>query len=237
MIRPAAGLSGLLALATLLACQAGTEPASDQTTHRVVVRSAPETAADAAGDVVALGPAGRAPEVVVLGETGSRRSVAPARADRRKTTRRGPTVIHETVYVTEPAPAPRAAPRPEPEPTPMREPEPETRPEPVATRAEPASPRREPVPEARPEEGSSRVENAAVGAAIGAGIGAVLGGGRGAIGGAVGGAVGGATGGKTGAVLGGVLGGSGSRGRVPRRGGGCWRDAPSPGRGIDLLSR
>lgn len=222
---------GLVLLAAALACQ-GEPDVERSEARRVVVRStSPVQPPSAIARGHAVGP-DAAPEVIVLGEDRPRESAIPRPVRRPEP---GPRVIYRTVYIheTEPAPAPepaKAAPAPEPvevstsEPVPLPEPESEigagTTP-PVATSA--------PAP-APTVEGPNRVRDAAVGAAIGAGIGAVLGGTDGAVRGGIGGAVGGAVGGTTGAVLGGVLGGGGqSRGRIPRRGGGCFTQPGSGG--------
>lgn len=217
-------------LAAALACQGASDGGRDAD-HRVVVRSS--TPVQPPGEAVrgqALGPSDRAPEVVVLSDPAPRE---PAVTRPVREPDPGPRSIVRTVYVYEEAPAAEPAPVPAPvdapvevasEPVEPVEPAPPVAPEPtepVWTEGPPA-----------PDDGPNRVRDAAVGAAIGAGIGAVLGGSDGAVRGGIGGAVGGAIGGTTGAILGGVLGGgSQSRGRIPRRGGGCDlvpRFAPGP---------
>lgn len=230
MTRPRSILPAmLLAVGALFCSQA--EPADRDSSPRVVFQS-PEIGEDAAAQPGReLGPAGGAPEVIVLGDPAPVEPAAP------RTVRRpdpGPRIIYRTIYVEEPAPAPESgssatesvsgeveAPLPEPvvtETDPLEVPEPAepSGPEPVATSAPPTAP----AP-TFPTGGSSRTEDAIVGAAIGAGIGAILGGRDGAITGGIGGAIGGAMGGRSGGILGGVLGAGGRRGGdrcVPRRG-------------------
>lgn len=219
----------LLAAGAALACSRA-EPADGDPAPRVVFQPTDATHDPAAPSGRELGPAGGAPEVIVLGDP------APAEPARPRDVPKpdpGPRIIYRTIYVEEPAPAPESgstapepaagpveAPAPEPvvaEAEPLEVPEPvePSGPDPVATTAPPTAP----APTV-PDGGSSRTEDAIVGAAIGAGIGAILGGRDGAIAGGIGGAIGGAMGGRSGGVLGGVIGAGGRGGDrcVPRRG-------------------
>lgn len=237
MTRPRSILPGMLLLVAALSCNQA-EPADRDASPRVVFQS-PELANDAtARPGRELGPAGGEPEVIVLGEPAPAEPATPRTVPRPDP---GPRIIYRTIYVEEPAHTTESGsstagpiagevvtPVPEPvvaETEPLEVPEPvePTGPEPVATTTPPTAP----TP-TFPDGGSSRTEDAVVGAAIGAGIGAIFGGADGALRGGIGGALGGAIGGRSGGVLGGVLGGTSSRGRLPRRGGGCWVD---PGQG------
>lgn len=219
MSRPRSLFPGVILLAGALACSQA-EPADQESSPSVVFQpSSPETPDLAGGRE--LGPSGRAPEVIVLGDPEPEEPASPRTVSRPAP---GPRVIYRTVYVREPAPAPEpgesAA---EPSPGPVEAPVPEpvvaeaepilpepvepAGPEPVATTAPPSAP----AP-TFPDGRSSRTEDAIVGAAIGAGIGAILGGRDGAIAGGIGGAIGGAMGGRSGGLLGGVIGAGGGRG-------------------------
>ncbi|HUP00412.1 MAG TPA: hypothetical protein VM737_02700 [Gemmatimonadota bacterium] len=256
MARPRFPLPGVVLLIGALACQA--EPAAERSAPRVVFQQPQSSPSDVA-TAVALGPAGGSPEVIVLGEP------RPTQAAPRPAPRAAPApqVIVRTVYVDAPPETPR-----ETEPIAPSWPADErvepvaTYPEPVYEPSAPADPVYEPVATTWPapgptpttfpvpDQGPNRTQDAIVGAAIGAGIGAVLGGRDGAIRGGIGGGIGGAIGGRNGAILGGVLGGSnrggvlgGGRGRVPRRGGGCYAEpfsSPTPllrDVTVDLVSR
>lgn len=254
MTRPRSVLQGVVLLAGALACQA--EPAAERSAPRVVVRSSHSSPAAVQAAGVPVGPAGTAPEVIVLGEPAPREPAAPRPMRRPEPATR---VIYRTVYVEAPAevgeaPAPiRPANEPSaPGSAPAYPPEPAYPSEPADRPDEPPVPDRVattwPTPGSTPptfpssEAGPNRTEDAIVGAAIGAGIGAVLGGREGALRGGVGGAIGGAMGGRGGGILGGVLGGVGSGGRrggtCPRLGGGYLSEpfsSPRPiGAGIPI---
>jgi hypothetical protein len=232
MIRSRTLIPAAVLIAGVLACQG--EPASRDTTPRVVFKPSQTTALANADQGMPMGPNGAAPEVVLLGDP------APETRAEDRTVKRpepGPTVIYRTVYIEAPAeattepeklgdPIPEIVDEPivEPAATPVvPDPEPadapdvaETpnTPDPVAT-APPTV-----TPTTFPSGGSNRAEDAIVGAAVGASIGAIFGGRGGAVAGGIGGAIGGATSGRGGGILGGIIGAS-SRGRLPRRGGGC----------------
>jgi hypothetical protein len=232
MTRPRTLIPAAVLIAGVLACQG--EPASRDTTPRVVFKSSQSTVLADTDQGMPMGPNGTAPEVVLLGDP------APeTRAEKRAVKRPepGPTIIYRTVYIEAPAeattePEESGQPIPEvvdepvvelaatpvvPDPEPADAPDiadtPNT-PDPVAT-APPTV-----TPTTFPSGGSNRAEDAILGAAVGASIGAILGGRGGAMAGGIGGAIGGATSGRGGGILGGILGAS-SRGRLPRRGGGC----------------
>lgn len=232
MIRSRTLIPAAVLIGGVLACQA--EPASRGTTPRVVFKPSQTTALANPDQGLPMGPDGAAPEVVLLGDP------APQTQAKKRTVKRpkpGPTVIYRTVYIEAPAqattvPKESGEPIPEivnepivepaatpvvPDPEPADAPDvadtPNT-PDPVAT-APPTV-----TPTTFPSGGSNRAEDAIVGAAVGASIGAILGGRGGAMAGGIGGAIGGATSGRGGGILGGIIGAS-SRGRLPRRGGGC----------------
>jgi len=232
MTRPRTLIPAAVLIAGVFACQG--EPASRDTTPRVVFKSSQSTTLADMDQGMSMGPNGAAPEIVLLGDP------APeTRAEKRPVKRPepGPTIIYRTVYIEAPAEAttePEESGQPiaevvdepivEPAATPVvPDPKPAdatdvadtpNTPDPVAT-APPAV-----TPTTFPSGGSNRAEDAILGAAVGASIGAILGGRGDAMAGGIGGAIGGATSGRGGGILGGILGAS-SRGRVLRRGGGC----------------